>query len=513
MGRDAQPLRHIRHRMTPFGYLFDCLDLELIRVPLAAHPDLLGCHKLWLEDVYERLAGPIVAEWRAAIEFNAGAQEGWSGLLQLELPVFNTAASHEAIGKARAIVNAIVTEKAARPLEVVDVGPLEQATTIMQAIIDSVARYNDAIQALNEEIAKYKTGLTQVDMAALQTQRRVIELRIVRNAPEVLQYLSERTKAEGERKDAERKKDAARKTLDQLMAASLATFQEAINARLRDFGAPFSIRKLKPNYMGGGVPRSEYALEVRGASVPVGPANAGALTFHTVLSEGDKRTLALAFFLARLFADPNCAEAVVVLDDIFTSLDLHRRTKTAEAVMAMSQQCKQVIALGHDAYFLRDIRKRVTKVGGEVVALELRRGPENFTVIGQFDLDEFCASPYYKRYRLVETYVTGAAQVNMLEVAQALRLLVEGHLHRCFLGRFTEGQTVGAMIQLIKDAQAGNPIRVLQPLVPDLLTFNEYAAMFHHDTSGGHTRTDVNDGELHHFASAALCFIQTGRLF
>lgn len=44
--------------MTPFGYLFDCLDLELIRVPLAAHADLLGCHKLWLEDVYERLAGP-----------------------------------------------------------------------------------------------------------------------------------------------------------------------------------------------------------------------------------------------------------------------------------------------------------------------------------------------------------------------------------------------------------------------------------------------------------------------
>ncbi|MBR8159336.1 hypothetical protein KDX20_33495, partial [Burkholderia cenocepacia] len=43
----------------PFGYLFDCLDLELIRVPLAAHPDLLGCHKLWLEDVYERLAGPV----------------------------------------------------------------------------------------------------------------------------------------------------------------------------------------------------------------------------------------------------------------------------------------------------------------------------------------------------------------------------------------------------------------------------------------------------------------------
>ncbi|WP_205711087.1 hypothetical protein, partial [Burkholderia cepacia] len=55
----------------PFGYLFDCLDLELIRVPLAAHPDLLGCHKLWLEDVYERLAGPLLIRWAPIFGFRA----------------------------------------------------------------------------------------------------------------------------------------------------------------------------------------------------------------------------------------------------------------------------------------------------------------------------------------------------------------------------------------------------------------------------------------------------------
>ncbi|MEB4684472.1 hypothetical protein, partial [Burkholderia contaminans] len=55
----------------PFGYLFDCLDLELICVPLAAHADLLGCHKLWLEDVYERLAGPYS---RGARLFNVWVQ-------------------------------------------------------------------------------------------------------------------------------------------------------------------------------------------------------------------------------------------------------------------------------------------------------------------------------------------------------------------------------------------------------------------------------------------------------
>ncbi|WP_165971577.1 AAA family ATPase [Cupriavidus sp. L7L] len=455
----------------------------------------------------------LISEWRAAVDFNAGAQEGWTGLLQLELPILNLDAAREAFGKARTLVNALIEEKTEKPLEAVNVDALVQATTILQTVVGNVAKYNESIQALNDKIDQYKAGLAKVDPSALQTERRTIELRMVRNASEVLQHLANRTDAEGDRKEAEQKKDAARKMLDELMATSLATFQDAINARLRDFGAPFSIRELKPNYMGGGVPRGEYVLDVRGASVPVGAANGSALTFHTVLSEGDKRTLAFAFFLARLFADPNHAEAIVVLDDVFTSLDLHRRAKTVEAVLAMNQQCKQVIALGHDAYFLRDIRKRVTKVGGEVAEFELRRGPENFTVIGPFDLDEFCASPYYKRYRLVETYVTGAAQVNMLEVAQALRLLVEGHLHRCFLGRFADGLTFGSMIQNIKEAQPGNPICVLQPLAPDLQAFNEYAAMFHHDTSGGHTRTDVNDGELQHFASAALRFIQTGKLF
>ena len=72
---------------------------------------------------------------------------------------------------------------------------------------------------------------------------------------------------------------------------------------------------------------------------------------------------------------------------------------------------------------------------------------------------------------------------------------------------------MGAMIQQIKDAQSGNSIAVLKPLTSELVSFNEYAAAFHHDTSGGHTQTNTNDGELHHFASAALRFIQTGKLF
>ncbi|WP_144157947.1 AAA family ATPase [Paraburkholderia sp. BCC1885] len=461
----------------------------------------------------QQMGTDLLPEWRAAIDFNAGVKDWWSGLLQIDVPAFGMDAARDAINEARKLINIVIEEKTAKPLEAIDATPIARAETILNAVLNDVAKFNGKIQVANDAISDFKDGLARIDIPALQKERRIIELRMIRYTPEVVQHLADRTKAEDDKKDAEGKKDLARTKLDQLMATSLATFQKAINDRLRDFGAPFSICELKPSYMGGGVPRSEYGLTVRGALVPVGRTSGDALTFHTVLSEGDKRTLAFAFFLAKLFADPDRAQSIVVLDDVFTSLDLHRRAKTVEAALEMSRECEQVIALGHDAYFLRDIRKRAVKANNEVTELELRRGPENYSVIGQFNLDEFCASPYYKNYRLVETYTTGAGSTSMLEVAQALRLLVEGHLHRCFVGRFPDGLTFGKMIQLIKEASSDNPISQLRGLAPDLQKFNEYAAMFHHDTSGGHARVDVNDGELLPFASAAIRFIQIGKLF
>ncbi|QNK02737.1 acyltransferase family protein [Dyella telluris] len=59
MRRDAQPIGHFDHRMASLGHLLDRFDLELIRVPLPTYTDLLDCQKLWLEDVYESLVGPI----------------------------------------------------------------------------------------------------------------------------------------------------------------------------------------------------------------------------------------------------------------------------------------------------------------------------------------------------------------------------------------------------------------------------------------------------------------------
>ncbi len=85
------------------------------------------------------------------------------------------------------------------------------------------------------------------------------------------------------------------------MATVLSKYQIAINELLRKFGASFSLEGMSTNFLGN-APRSEYGLSLRGKAIPLvgdGP------TFSTTLSEGDKRTLAFAFFVASALEDPN----------------------------------------------------------------------------------------------------------------------------------------------------------------------------------------------------------------
>lgn len=99
-----------------------------------------------------------------------------------------------------------------------------------------------------------------------------------------------------------------------------------------------------------------------------------------------------------------------------------------------------------------------------------------------------------------------------MDVAKALRPLVEEHMHKSFPKRFKDGQTVGQMLDVVKNATSPNPLVALQPLHADLCDFNDFAASFHRDTSGSHPRVDINDAELWQYAQAALNFIQSRKL-
>lgn len=461
------------------------------------------------ESVLNCLDERQLASWAVNFEFNQGLRSVWvESLGEDNFPILDIAKAVEALKSVKTELLVLVEAKERNPLEALDHSPFTLALSSLDAVVCMAQNYNAEITRLNEDAAAYKAKFAKPDVLALTTKRGQLLVRKKRFDAETIALIDTVKSARVNFKAAETAKDAARSALDTLMAETLAQFQLAINEWLAKFAAPFEVAQLAPTYKGGGL-RSEYILKVRGATVNVGPGGGGELSFHSALSEGDKRTLAFAFFLAKLFADPKKVNATVVLDDVFTSLDKHRRHNTIDAVLKMVAECAQVIALGHDAHFLRELKKRVSKKKlGTAVELALHRDAENYSFLDDFDLDEYCSSEYYKHYVMVERFVNAEPYGSLLEVAKSLRLLVEGHLHRCFPKKFKEGQTVGEMLDLVRNATVPNSLVKLQSLHAELVNFNEFAAAFHHDTSGGYPRTEVNEAELLPFAQGALGFIQ-----
>lgn len=93
-----------------------------------------------------------------------------------------------------------------------------------------------------------------------------------------------------------------------------------------------------------------------------------------VLSEGEKRAVALADFLTEVALDEGCT--TIVLDDPVTSLDTNWKHTIASRVVGEAQK-RQVIVFTHDLPFLYLIKKYAEQVKIDVASHWIKRGEED----------------------------------------------------------------------------------------------------------------------------------------
>src|SRR5260370_31817817 len=86
--------------------------------------------------------------------------------------------------------------------------------------------------------------------------------------------------------------------------------------------------------------------------VPLTSRQDDAPCFKNTLSEGDKSTLAFAFFIAALEKTPELDKQIVVFDDPLSSLDETRREATARLLLALSPTVNQLLVCTHKKDFL-----------------------------------------------------------------------------------------------------------------------------------------------------------------
>lgn len=455
-----------------------------------------------------------IEAWATAVGSNRDRAAAWKPQLDLKAdsPDFDKVRALAAT--VRQTFQQAAEKKAAAPLDAMDVSELQLARDAVAELNGLLQQYNDGVAEANTSIDGFKKSLANENVQTLQQQVAALRFQKVRHSDAVVAIVAERSQADENRKTAEAAKEKARQELTQLMKDLLKRYQAAINKWLGIFGAPFAIDNMSVTYQGSTSPRTQYAIVLRKTRVQAGKKSVNGLNFQNALSEGDKRTLALAVFLARVQDDPNAALSTVVLDDIFASLDQHRRVTTMTAIAALAQSCAQLIILAHDPFFLRDLAAGLKKKRlGDALALQIRRSQDEFSELDVCDMAEKCRSPFHTRYKELAEYMAGQRDgQNPLRLAEGLRPLVEGALHRRFPGLIREGYTFGEILEQIRTVPAGSPLQPLQAHLQAFNSFNDYAGAYHHDTFDMQPRQDVNDGELEIFGRRTLDFIHHGQI-
>jgi wobble nucleotide-excising tRNase len=198
------------------------------------------------------------------------------------------------------------------------------------------------------------------------------------------------------------------------------------------------------------------------------------------------------------------------LDDPVSSLDRNRRHQSIRLIANLAGDCRQLLVLSHDPYFVRELRERLADRKPAPITphiLAIKRVNQGYSAFAQCDIDDVCSSDYYRHHRLIADYVDGKSTMSTRDVAKAIRPLLEGYYHRRFPGRIPRKLMFGQIIAEAVKAPIGDPLAYLQPLLKEMGEVNDYAGQFHHDTNPGFETVPVVDGELLTYAKRALNLI------
>ncbi|MHA7303522.1 AAA family ATPase [Pseudarthrobacter sp. MDT1-22] len=426
----------------------------------------------------------------------------WSDVGDVQKILVDTPLIDRLIVELRALIEPLLSAKQAAPLTAV----VQSATeTAVVQLWDDIERHlgqvNKVIANEIERLNQFKADLQVQDSDALRQKRKSLVRSQIRHDPDV-QVTMDDLAAKGQAlKLADAEKSDAREKARATMNATLVLFQDAINELLTKFGAEFSIDRMTTNFIGA--PQTEFVIKLRDAEVPLkhgtGPS------FDSALSEGDKRTLAFAFFAATILRDPAVATHIVVVDDPMSSMDAGRRHQTAEVVLQMEEAAQQLILCSHDAPFLRHYRARSLRRDDTrpIAEIGIHYGPAGYSSWLPVSLDELCETEYLKMRRQVAEYLnTGLHDAN--HVAKQLRPLLEGYLHRRFPQDIREGLLLGEAIAKIRSSSAPSPLQFAVPVVDEIEKINTYVGSFHHQANPGYATAPMSHKELRDFANRTM---------
>jgi hypothetical protein len=249
----------------------------------------------------------------------------------------------------------------------------------------SVETYNNAVVTFIDKAKIYVSNLLKSDISSMQQavgMEREVEKRF---KPEWKEWATAYPVAKKDADDLLAKRDAKQKELENYTKTIFGTHQERLNQLLTTLGADFEITDLTGKTDArANESYTDFGFLILKKKVPLTVRQDDAACFKNTLSEGDKSTLAFAFFIAALEKIPDLDKQIVILDDPLSSLDETRREATASLLLDLSPKVNQLCVLTHKKDFLWMLFDKIP----DNTVLQVRSDKTNGSRLEPFDVED-----------------------------------------------------------------------------------------------------------------------------
>jgi len=327
----------------------------------------------------------------------------------------------------RAMLNDINTRIRACNLEVSNYnGEITRFKSSIQTTADAQNKLNILLRTQSRSLPAIDTLCTQIKQARL-------DLATLRNAYTPLVQAQEAA-----------------------VSAFFTTYGTRVNHYLNTiFKTPFQITNVAQISPQGQAVHSKLGFGLTISGQPISHDPNVATNLKDTLSEGDKSTIAFAFFLAKLDIDTTIADKIIVFDDPLSSFDRNRKSYTISLLRALEQKAKQLVVLSHNENFLYELS--TTKINAGLKATLWIS--YNFTLgtseIKPLDLDEMVENDYFKQIKELDDFMSAPTITKKDYILGLIRTVLEAHIkfkfHRQLLTS-GGGPTFGALIGRLQNA-------------------------------------------------------------
>jgi wobble nucleotide-excising tRNase len=387
-------------------------------------------------------------------------------------------------------IKQIFKQKSQSPLKEIHCPAINELRSQIDEINQIIREYHQNVLRFYENLREQLNGTNaETGLETLQNEKKKYQSRINRRSQEEEEWCRNYIELKDQHEDAEQALATAKNEMDAYASDVFSTFQEKINEFLDQLRAPFSIGEME--YVTDGVskePFANFAFLIRDEPVCLkSKSRTPQPQFSNTLSNGDRNTLSLAFFLSWLDMQPDLDEYIVVFDDPLTSMDENRLLGTSKALCELSENVKQLIVLTHKKDFMFHLDNLIPNLHG----ISLKCDTANGSRLVPYDIRYGRKDEHQKLVDGLMRYVDEDYGRSVNQIQEDIRKVIEKVLRVKYYPQFQAINTLGSMIDHLSENEF-----LSEEIIKDLRDLNKISSPPHHAEESGQPLTHLRRQDI-----------------